>query len=154
MFTRTGISLVICRRPETEALVRDLAAAGRVTLTEASVGEIRSSQGDRVVFGGFAYAYAEHLARLGIHRPEMVGPNRGAASLAPPAEVARFHREQVRKARLRHAGRYRALRRRKVTVELPGLVGRYGRWFSGRILRRQDKVSTSPITRDALAGFR
>jgi coenzyme F420-reducing hydrogenase beta subunit/polysaccharide pyruvyl transferase WcaK-like protein len=155
VFSRTGVSLVICRTPGSRRLLDELADDGRVVVAEASTDEIRSSQTDRVIFGDFAYAYADHLERVGVHHPDMVGPNRERATLADPDEVERFHRQLVRKHELQRQRRYDALRRRKATVELPALAARYWRWFVGRILRRQDKVAEGrAVQRSDLGAFR
>jgi hypothetical protein len=133
--TRTGISLVINRRAEGDALVRGLAEVGRVRFTEVTVQEIRESQKPRVAFGNFAYAYADHLDSIGLHRPVMEGPNRPYAKLVDRDEVAGFHEELQRKLALQRAQRYRFLYWRKATKEFRRYVGRYWDWFSHRVLR-------------------
>lgn len=155
VFTRTGISLVVCRTPEARQLMDSLVAGGRVEASEVTTEEIRESQTDRVVFGGFAYAYAAYLDELGRHRPDMVAPGRERAALAPRSEVQRFHYELVRKLELQRAGRYSALRWRKATIELPRLLGRYWRWFVVRILRIKSlRGDREEVAREKLAGFR
>lgn len=150
--TRTGISLLIHRTPGAEAATRSLAEAGRVVLTEVGVEEIKESQTRRVVFGDFAYAYADHLDSLGVHRPDMIGPNRPAARLTPEREVARFRTELVRKLELQRAGRYRFLWWRKATRELRRLLARYLSWFLVRVVKiksllgRRKEVPRSEIS--------
>lgn len=85
--------------------------------------------------GDFAYAYAEYLDELGLHRPDMTGPNRSEARLAPRPEVAEFHRELRIKTVLQRQRRYRYLRVRKATKEVRSFLWRYLRWFLVRILR-------------------
>jgi coenzyme F420-reducing hydrogenase beta subunit len=149
--TSTGISLVVCRAPETRKVLEHLTGTGRVVASEVGVDEITESQTRRVVFGDFAYALAEHLGREGRHRPDMVGPNRGATRLHDPAAVAVFDRELQHKLALQAAGRYRALWRRKATKEFPRLAKRYLDWFLVRIVRiksltgRRQEVSAEKI---------
>lgn len=133
--TRTGISLVIARRPETTELVHALRRAGRVVVTEVSTREIEESQTRGIALGDFAYAYADYLDELGLHRPDMTGPNRAAARLAPRSEVAAFHRELGIKTALQRQRRYRFLRVRKATKELRKFLWKYLRWFLVRIVR-------------------
>jgi coenzyme F420 hydrogenase subunit beta len=155
VFTKTGISLIICRKPETKTMIASLEERGRIVAYEASVEEIRESQTDRVIFGEFAYAYADYLAEIGEHRPEMLGPNKGYGTERPRREVEHFHRELTRKQRLMYARRYKLLRLRKATLELRKFVGRYTRWFAVRILRVKSITGQRrEIPRDHLSDFR
>ncbi len=133
--TKTGISLVICRKPETRALVDQLQRDDRVVYTEVTTEEIRESQTDRVVFGDFAYAYSDYLTEQGVEVPVMIGPNRARATLRPRKEVQHFHSELMRKLELQRAGRYRYLWVRKVTVEFRRFAERYVKWFFVRVLK-------------------
>jgi coenzyme F420 hydrogenase subunit beta len=133
--TRTGVSLLICRTPASVELVRELETAERIVTVDASVEDITQSQTRRVVFGDFAYAYSDHLAATGQHRPEMNAPNRPSAQLKPAKEVAAFASELTRKRQLQRDRRYRFLWWRKATKELPKHVKRYLDWFAVRVLR-------------------
>jgi coenzyme F420-reducing hydrogenase beta subunit len=133
--TKRGISLIINRRHESDRLMRALEQKGRVVTSEVTVNEIRESQKPRIAFGDFAYSYAEYLREIGVAAPEMVGPNRSAATLAPRREVERFHGELNRKLQLQWAQRYRYLYWRKATKEFGRFVGRYWDWFRHRVLR-------------------
>ncbi len=133
--TRTGISLLICRNAETTELVEDLRRTGRIVTAEVTTREIEESQTHRIAMGDFAYRYAELLDELGLHRPDMTGPNRAEARLVPRREAAAFHRELERKTALQRRRRYRSLYLRKATVELRGLLWRYTRWFLVRVVR-------------------
>ncbi len=135
LYTRTGISLVINRKPEVHALMHALEERDRIKLTDVTVEEIKESQKRRVVFGDFAYAYAEYLDEIGIHHPEMTGPNRPAAELSPRREAEFFHKELTRKLQLQREGRYRFLKWRKATKELPRFLKRYIDWFFVRVLK-------------------
>ena len=115
--------------------VRALEAQERVKVVEVSTAEVMESQKRRVVFGDFAYAYSDYLDEIGVHHPDMVAPNRPAAKLADRADVAKFHKELTKKLELQRAGRYRYLRVRKATVELPRHIAKYLDWFFVRILR-------------------
>ncbi len=153
--TKTGISLVICRSSHTRAFVDRLAEEERLVATAVGVEEIRESQTDRVIFGNFAYAYGEYLDELGVHHPDMVGPNREAATPVPRDEVVHFHRELVRKLELQRAGRYRFLFWRKATVELPKFLNRYWTWFTVRILKVKSlRGERQELSREQTAQFR
>jgi coenzyme F420-reducing hydrogenase beta subunit len=153
--TRTGVSLLICRTPGTDQAVRALARDGAVMLSEVSTAEIMESQKRRVVFGDFAYAYSAYLDEIGVHHPDMVGPNRPEARLAPRRDVARFHRELTRKLELQWARRYRYLRLRKATVELPRHLKKYLDWFFVRVLRVKSLTGQRrEVPRDQLRDFR
>ena len=155
VFTKTGISLVVCRTALAEQVLARIVESGACIATEVSDEEIRESQTDRVVFGEFAYAYAEHLRRLGGHVPELHGPNEGHGALKPRRQVARFHRELVRKQALMAARRYRYMKLRKATLELRGYVMRYVRWFLVRILRVKSlSGKRREIPRERLSRFR
>ncbi len=145
--TKTGISLVINRREESDALVRTLAEQGRVVLSDVSVNEIRESQKPNIAFGNTAYAYAELLDDLGRFRPQMDGPNRAVAELVDRREVAAFHGELQRKLELQRDRRYRFLFWRKATKELRSYLSRYTTWFKHRVLRAgrdRDAVDEAP----------
>jgi coenzyme F420 hydrogenase subunit beta len=153
--TKTGISLIINRREQSDELVRGLADRGRVVFSEVTVNEIRESQKPRVAFGDFAYAYAEYLDELGLHRPRMDGPNRPAAELADRKEVATFHHELQRKLELQRARRYRYLFWRKATKELRRFLSRYWDWFTHRVLRMgRDPSGGQGATREMTSRFR
>lgn len=155
VFTKTGISLLICRAPHTSVLVDELAAAGRVVASEVSEAEIEESQTHRVVMGDFAYAYADYLDEIGQHRPDMVGPNEPSAERVPRAEVEFFHRELLRKAELMAAGRYRFLKWRKATKELRRFLARYVSWFLVRIVRIKSLTGQRrEVPKEKLADFR
>jgi coenzyme F420-reducing hydrogenase beta subunit len=153
--TRTGISLVINRKPETDRLVRELESENRVVLAEVSVEEIKESQKPRVAFGNFAYAYADYLDEIGEHRPLLEGPNREAAVLVERREVEFFHAELQRKLVLQREGRYRYLYARKLTKELRRFAARYWEWFIVRILRVKSlKGERKELSRELFRGFR
>lgn len=153
--TKSGISLVISRTPEMTSLVRELTDAGRLVHTDVTTDEIEESQTHRVAMGDFAYAYAEYLDELGLHRPDMVGPNRAEANLVDRSEVEHFHRELRIKTALQRQGRYRYLRVRKATKELRKFLERYVRWFLVRILRIKSLTGKrEEVASDKLADFR
>ena len=135
VMTKTGISLLVNRTAAADATVRALADAGRLKLADVTLEEIKESQTRRVVFGDFAYAYTEHVERLGHHVPHMTGPNRDAARLSPEKDVAFFRRELERKLELQRAGRYRYLWWRKATKELRRFLARYLEWFLVRVVK-------------------
>ena len=155
VYTRTGISLLICRKPESRAIIDDLASAGRIKASEVSVDEITESQTHRVVFGDFAYAYQDYLASTGQHHPKMTGPNRPAADLVDSDQVTEFHEELQLKLRLQDQRRYRRLWWRKLTKEAPRLAKRYLDWFLVRILRIKSLTGKrEEVSRDQIRIFR
>jgi hypothetical protein len=153
--TKTGVSLLICRTAQTDEAVRALAGAGSVTVTDVTTAEIMESQKRRVVFGDFAYAYGAYLDEIGVHHPDMIGPNRVEARLTPREDVAKFHRELTRKLELQWSQRYRYLRLRKATVELPKHLAKYFHWFFVRVLRVKSLTGQrKEVSRDQVRGFR
>ena len=153
--TKTGVSLLICRKPAVDEAVRTMALQGTIKITDVSTAEIVESQKRRVVFGDFAYAYSAYLDKIGVHHPHMIGPNFSAARLAAQKDVERFHRELTRKLRLQWARRYRVLRLRKATVELPAHLKKYLDWFFVRVLRIKSLTGQrKEIPRDQLQDFR
>ena len=128
---------------------------GQAVATKVTVEEITESQTHRVVFGDFAYAYADFLKETGQHCPEMTGPNRPEARLADRTQVERFHRELLRKLELQRSRRYRMLWWRKATLEYPRLAGRYVRWFLVRVVRIKSLLGTrKELSRSKIAIFR
>jgi coenzyme F420-reducing hydrogenase beta subunit len=151
--TRSGISLVVTRTEATDRLLDELAATGRLVISETDVDALTASQKPAIAFGDHAYAYAALRDDLGLFRPDLEAPNRSAASPVPRREVLTFHRELQRKLALQRAGRYRLLYLRKVTRELPRFASRYWQWFLTRVLGRTDRTRTTTSHR-APTGFR
>ena len=153
--TRTGISLIINRKPAMTRLLRKLVDDDRIVTSNVSTEEIKESQKPRIAFGHFAYAYAEYRKRKGLHTPAMIGPNRPMAEFVSDEEVEEFYSELVRKLELQHARRYRFLYWRKATKELPKLFNRYWEWFTVRILRIKSlKGEREELSRDQVSIFR
>jgi coenzyme F420-reducing hydrogenase beta subunit len=154
VFTKTGISLVVCRTEFAEAALQSLVDSGSCVSIQVGEDEIRESQTERVVFGEFAYAYAAYLREIGLHTPELHGPNEGFGTLKPRRQVTKFHRELVRKQTLMAARRYKYMKVRKATLELRGYIMRYVRWFMVRILRVKSlSGQRKEISRDRFSGF-
>lgn len=154
VFTKTGISLVVCRTAFAERAIEALVSSGACVSIQVGEEEIRESQTDRVVFGEFAYAYADFLRGIGLHTPHLLGPNQGHGVPKPQRQVAKFHRELVRKQALMAARRYRYMKFRKATLELRGYVMRYVRWFVVRILRvKSISGQRKEIPRERFSGF-
>jgi coenzyme F420-reducing hydrogenase beta subunit len=151
--SKSGVSLVVCRRPETTELVQALERNGRIVTVPATHDEIRLSQKDSIAHGDFAYAYGEYLDEIGVHRPRMEGPNRSRANLAPRREVERFHRELLRKQRLMRRRRYRLLWFRKGTVEFRRYASRYLNWFRSRVVGERSSRKRLGSS-DAISTFR
>jgi len=155
VFTKTGVSLVVCRTEFAESVLRRLVDNGSCVSIEVGEDEIRESQTDRVIFGEFAYAYAAFLQNLGLHTPRLIGPNHGFGTVKHERHVALFHRELVRKQTLMAAKRYRYMKWRKGTRELRGYIMRYVRWFLVRILRVKSlSGQRKEISKDRFSGFR
>lgn len=154
VFTKTGVSLVVCRTPFAEEIVERLVASGSCVSMRVGEEEILESQTGRVVFGEFAYAYAAFLRELGLHTPTLIGPNHGYGELKPRRQVAKFHRELVRKQSLMADRRYKYMKWRKGTLELRGYIMRYVRWFVVRILRVKSlSGQRKEISKDRFSGF-
>lgn len=154
VFTKTGISLVVCRTSFAEESLAALVSSGSCVSIQVGEDEIRESQTDRVVFGEFAYAYADFLKEIGLHTPQLEGPNKGYGNLKPRRQVAKFHRELVRKQSLMAARSYRYMKVRKATLELRSYVMRYVRWFLVRILRVKSlSGQRKEIPRERFDGF-
>lgn len=154
VFTKTGISLVVCRRPDTVDAVAALAAGGQIRCATVGVDEITESQSRRIAMGDFSYAYADYLRATGRHAPDMAGPNRPAARLVSRRDVAHFDREYQLKRRLQRERRYRRLLVRKATLEIGPFLGKYIRWFFVRVLKIKSLLGRrQEIDHTRLAGF-
>lgn len=154
VFTKTGISLVVCRTQFAEKTLEALIDSGNCVSIEVGEDEIRDSQTERVVFGEFAYAYSAFLREIGLHTPELHGPNEGFGTMKPRRQVAKFHRELRRKQKLMAERHYQYLRFRKATLELRGYLMRYVRWFMVRILRVKSlSGQRKEIPRERFLGF-
>lgn len=153
VFTKSGISLVICRTPESRSMLAALAEDGRVVSIEVGTAEIEESQTRRVVFGDFAYAYQDYLREVGQPHPQMEGPNRPAAHPVDRHEAEVFHEELRTKLAMQDQQQYRQLWRRKLRREMPRLGKRYLDWFLVRVVRvksltgQRREVSTSQMRR-------
>lgn len=155
VYTKTGISLLICRTPDARKTIDRLTAEGRIKSTVVSTEEITESQTHRVVFGDFAYAYQEYLAANGLPHPVMQGPNRAEADLVNRDQVVDFHRELKKKLKLQDDRRYRRLWWRKLTREFPRLAKRYLEWFLVRIVRIKSLTGKrEEVSRDQIRIFR
>jgi coenzyme F420 hydrogenase subunit beta len=155
VFTRTGISILICRAPWTRGLVHSLESSGRIVTTQASEQDIIESQSRSVVFGDFAYAYQEYLRTQGLPYADMSGPNRSCARMVDKEVVRKFHFELETKLELQARHEYRRLWWRKLTLELPALSRRYINWFLNRILRiKSIKGERNEIAMSKLRVFR
>ncbi len=155
VFTKTGVSLVVCRTKLAQQVMTDLVDTGACVSIEVSEEEIRESQTDRVIFGEFAYAYAAFLRSIGMHTPNLPGPNEGFGTVKSQRQAAKFHRELVKKQSLMADRRYQYMKYRKATIELRGYVMRYVRWFMVRILRIKSlSGQRKEIPRDRFKDFR
>jgi len=153
--TKTGISLVICRKPATAALMKSLKEKAAIHCIEVTPSEVEESQTHRVAYGDFSYAYAEYLKDRGIFVPDTIGPNREEARPWSRQAVELFHRETRLKIDLQRKGRYRYLYWRKLTREFGRFSYRYLRWFFVRILRVKSLLGVrKEIPKDRLEGFR
>lgn len=140
--TKTGVSIVICRTKKAVEIVGSLGERGSIQCREATEADVVESQSRSLVYGDFAYAYADYLREIGEFCPSMTGPNRPFAILSSRADVIEFHRENQLKVELQRQGRYRRLRWRKLVVDSGKLVGR-------RLRKRLDRLAGSPRVHDA-----
>ena len=140
--SETGVSVVICRTKESDRFLRGLADQGRVRLVESSAADIIESQSRRLVYGDFSYAYLDYLAQVGVDKPHCEGPNRPEARPTPQRQVAQFHLENQRRARLMRQRRYRALWWRKLLTS----AFRYGWSFLVKRLARLRAKHSSQLS--------
>jgi coenzyme F420-reducing hydrogenase beta subunit len=153
--TKTGISLILCRKPLTLEVMRNLRDEGRIRIADVTLEEVVESQTRRVAYGDFSYAYAEYLRKTGGYCPEMSGPNRATARLVPEKAVRRFHHQTCAKIRLQQQGRYRYLYWRKLTVEIGPFLQRYVRWFFVRVVKIKSLLGMrQEVSREQLSEFR
>jgi coenzyme F420-reducing hydrogenase beta subunit len=155
VFTKTGISLIICRADWTRTLLESLSSKVRIKATRVTEEEITESQSRRVVFGDFAYAFQDYLRRRDLPHTKMTGPNRNQAVLATEQAVARFYAQIESKLAIQAKRSYRYLWWRKLAVELPALSQRYLNWFFNRLLRvRSLKGERQEVASEKIRMFR
>ena len=155
VYTRTGVSLVICRKIHTSKLLQTLAEKNRIRIAEGSETDVIESQSHNVVFGDFAYSYAEYLTSIGEHVPVIRSALKQHALPVDRKTIARFHDEVLRKRELQEARRYRTLWWRKAVFESGSLFMKYWRWFVGRFLRSRPGLTQNKRTLTGrLTGFR
>ncbi len=135
--TTSGVSIVIARSAEGTALLNALAADGRLRTAPAAVEDIVESQSRSLVYGDAAYAYRDLLREQGRFVPDLEGPNRTSAELAPRARMAAFDRELAIKAGLQAAGAYRQLWIRKLLRDCWSYALRFVSKRVHRALRRR-----------------
>ena len=133
--TKTGTSLVICRKSSTSNTLNILVESGKIRVADATVDDIVDSQMRRNAFGDFAYAYAKFMKDNGEFCPDLKGPNFKEAKLASQNSVESFHNSLILKRKLQQDGKYKKLWWRKATIELPKLSWRYIRWFLVKFLK-------------------
>jgi coenzyme F420-reducing hydrogenase beta subunit len=153
--TKTGISLIIARSPDARDEMEQMEARGAIVLTEVGRDEILESQTSDVIFGEFAYSYADFLLEKEIPVPILDGPNREAGKRMDHDEVQSFYNEYLTKLQLQREGLYRRLWWRKATKGMPQLIRRYYRWFTVRVLRIKSlRGDRQEISRAQLREFR
>ena len=134
-FSRTGISIALARTNAATDALLDMQKRGQVVVHQVSEEELIESEGESLVFGEFAYSFADYLRSRGLHAPRLRGPNRGYGKPKAIHEIASFHRKLSRRQRLMAQGRYRTIWWRKVLLEGHRILFRYLRWFVNRALR-------------------
>jgi coenzyme F420-reducing hydrogenase beta subunit len=155
VWSRTGVSLVLCRNDLGGGVLRELADQQRLRCAEVSAEEFVESQTGRVAFGDYSYAYADFLRHSGQFCPHLPGPNRAKAQLWSREAVAKSYRSRRLKIRLQRRRRYRSLWWRKLLVELRPLVYRYVRWFFVRVVRVKSLFGKrKEVPNSKLKGFR
>jgi len=115
--TKSGVSIVICRTKEASYIIQILKDKQKIKCVEVTESEIIESQSHSLVFGDFAYAYAEYLKGINQFCPDITGPNRPYATLSLNSDVEKFHQEMMLKIHLQQMGRYRYLWWRKLIFE-------------------------------------
>lgn len=154
-FSKTGVSIALCRTLESTRFVQEMVEMGRLRTRRISEKELIESEGEALVFGNGAYAWADMMRRQGLHTPKLVGPNRPGARLQPRGKVESAALEQREKQRLMAEGHYKRLWARKVTMEGNRIATRYFKWFVNRVLRLKKLTGRDRhIRRQDLQGFR
>jgi coenzyme F420-reducing hydrogenase beta subunit len=133
-FSKTGVSLVICRTEQATAVVQQMEQQDRVVLVQATEDEVIESEGGRLVFGEFSYPYADYLREIGQWVPNLRGPNVGSGRPLSRAAIATFHAASENRQKLMYKGEYWTLFFGKLAREGHRIAGRYGKWFVNRVL--------------------
>ena len=133
-FSKTGVSLVICRTEQATALIKQMEQKECVVLVQATEDEVIESEGGRLVFGEFSYPYADYLREIGQWVPDLKGPNAGSGRPMSRAAVAEFHATFEQRQKRMCQGEYWSLFFDKLAREGHRIVGRYGKWFVNRVL--------------------
>jgi len=136
--TRTGISLIICRSEVGEEVLRSAQSNARITTLPTSVDDIVESQSANLVFGHFAYSWAQYLRETGRHAPSLLGPNLGMAKPIDRSQLVAFDSDISGKVALQRKGRYREMLWRKIGFDM----FRYGLRFVRKRLRRSRSSQT------------
>lgn len=116
--SKAGVSLLICRTPSLSDIIRTLHERKLIHLTKAEEANIHESQSRNLVFGDFAYSYAQYLKNIGEYCPNLHGPNYYEATKVPDKEIERFHKELQIKLNMQGTKKYRRMWWRKLILEL------------------------------------
>ena len=153
-FSKTGISIMLCRTANATKIAREMEACGRIKLKHVTDLEVVESEGEHLVYGQFAYPYADYLREIGTNAPVLKGPNKGHGTPATWPDISDFHSKLVKMNKLMQSGKYRTILLRKLTHEGHRLTWRYMRWLIQRILNvlKLSRKNRS-IQHDDLSGF-
>jgi len=130
--SKSGVSIVICRTDRAVESVRDLEDRGKTNNVLVSEAEIVESQSRSLVYGDFAYSYADFLRSRNRYCPDLHGPNRPFSRNIAERRIEKFDKELSIKQRLQKQRRYKALWWRKFIFDTP----RYTLRLLLRIIRR------------------
>jgi coenzyme F420 hydrogenase subunit beta len=125
--SKTGFSIVVCRKKETISVMADMECKGKIRRSEAGQADIIESQSRNFVYGDLSYAYADYLREIGEFCPEMRGPNLSYSRAPSRDAVERFHKENSVKIGFQREGKYRRLWWRKAVFEIGRDLYRYFR---------------------------
>ena len=125
-----------------------LSDTGKIRLAEANEADLVESQSRNFVYGDFAYSYARYLDSIGQFTPDINGPGRDSAVFASTVEVARFHRNYMRKIHMQQKGAYRRLWFRKFVFDVPVYAWRFIKKLFNQQSNRAATVMTQVSTLD------
>jgi hypothetical protein len=154
-FSKTGVSLAVCRSAKASTLFHEMVQANEVVAHKVTENELIESEGEKLIYGGFAYRYSDVLRNSGLAPPKLIGPNYGHGVLVASSEAESYFRKSRAKQKLMASGKYRMLWWRKVLLEGYLIAFRYLRWFVNRALRfKKITGKDKRISRNDLKGFR
>lgn len=122
--TRSGVSLVITRNEHAKNLLNELVEKNMIVTAEGSELDIVESQSRNLVFGDYAYSYANFLKHTGKYVPDLNAPNKSKTLPLPQNTIECFAKNLTTKRKLQVSGKYKSLLIRKLAYDFPALMVR------------------------------